>query len=433
MSDPKPPTLKYDAHPAWQPLPPLPAATLQQLGHTVEPQQPTVQPLYSRQDLETLASGKISAVFGPLFAQQDDFVKQVRMPMPPLLLADRVMKLEGEPGSMSRGLICTETDVRDDSWYVHDNHMPIGIMIESGQADLLIISWMGIDFQLKGQRVYRLLGADVVFHGELPKVGDTLNYEIYLDGIAKLGDIYLMFFHYDCRVNGELRITLRHGQAGFFSPEELSGSQGVLWDANTATFTANPRLDPPKVLTTYRRFSSQQLAAFSNGDTYGCFGPGFEAAQHLRYAPRIAADRMRLIDEVTDFDPNGGPAGRGYLRATLAISPDDWFFKAHFKNDPCMPGTLMFQGGVHAISFYLAALGYTLDKDGWYFGPLSDEEIASRCRGECHPASQQVVYEIFVDEIIAGPYPTVIVDLLCSVDGLKALHAHRLGIRLLPQ
>ena len=47
------------------------------------------------------------------------------------------------------------------------------------------------------------------------------------------------------------------------------------------------------------------------------------------------------------------PAG-GYLRARTPVTPDDWYFDGHFKNDPCMPGTLMFEGCFQALSVYPA-------------------------------------------------------------------------------
>ena len=40
------------------------------------------------------------------------------------------------------------------------------------------------------------------------------------------------------------------------------------------------------------------------------------------------------------------------------------------------------------------------------------------------------MYEIFVAEVHDGPEPTLIADLLCTVDGVKAFHAERLGLRL---
>ena len=143
-------------------------------------------PSFTRQQLEILAGGQISSVFGSLFEQQDQYEVQVRMPQPPLLLCDRVMGIEGEAGSMGTGTVWTETDVHQDSWYLHRGRMPPGIFIESGQADLLLISWLGIDFHNKGDRAYRLLGCELVFHGELPQPGDTLQYEIKVDGHATL-------------------------------------------------------------------------------------------------------------------------------------------------------------------------------------------------------------------------------------------------------
>ena len=101
-----------------------------------------------RRQLEFLAQGKISQIFGPLFEQQDGYARQVRMPMPPLLLVDRVTGIAGEPGSMGAGSIWTETDIVADAWYLHDGRVPPGIVIEAGQADLLLISWLGADFHI---------------------------------------------------------------------------------------------------------------------------------------------------------------------------------------------------------------------------------------------------------------------------------------------
>ena len=44
------------------------------------------------------------------------------------------------------------------------------------------------------------------------------------------GPIRLFFFEYDCHVGDALLLTVRNGQAGFFTDDELSNSGGVLWD-----------------------------------------------------------------------------------------------------------------------------------------------------------------------------------------------------------
>ena len=155
------------------------------------------------------------------------------MPEPPLLLADRVVRLEAEPLSLGTGTVWTETDIAPGAWYLHDNRMPAGIMIEAGQADLLLVSWLGVDALNRGERVYRLLGCELTYHGGLPVAGETLRYEIGVDGHAQQGAVRLFFFHSTCTVAGIPRLTVRDGQAGFFTDEELAGSAGVLWDPAT--------------------------------------------------------------------------------------------------------------------------------------------------------------------------------------------------------
>jgi 3-hydroxymyristoyl/3-hydroxydecanoyl-(acyl carrier protein) dehydratase len=71
---------------------------------------------------------------------------------------------------------------------------------------------------------------------------------------------------------------------------------------------------------------------------------------------------MQFLHQVTELNHQGGPWGRGYLRAETPVTPNDWFFKGHFKNDPCMPGTLMFEGCLQAMAIYLASLGYTIER-----------------------------------------------------------------------
>ncbi len=401
------------------------------LASTIGPHRPA-GPRFNRQQLEVHSDGRISELFGPAFAGQDQHLRQVRMPRPPLLLADRVSGLRAEPDSMGKGVIWTETDVGWDHDYLHVGHLPAGILIESGQADLMLISYLGVDRLNKGERVYRLLGCELTYHGDLPAAGDTLRFEIELDGHAAQGDVRLMFFHYDCW-NGERRqLSVRAGQAGFFTDAELAGSAGCLWSPELQEVVANPRLDAPAVASVPARLERHHLEALTANDGYGCFGAGFEYLQTHTRTPGLQGGRMLLLDRVTEVDSIGGPWGRGYLRAELDIDPQQWFFDGHFKNDPCMPGTLMFEGCLQAMAVYLAAQGHTLERDGWRFQPVPELPYQLQCRGQVTPRSRLLVTEVFVEEIIAGPMPTVYADLLCTVDGLKAFHARRVALQLVP-
>jgi 3-hydroxymyristoyl/3-hydroxydecanoyl-(acyl carrier protein) dehydratase len=389
-------------------------------------------PAFDRAQLEYLAEGRVSALLGPQFAALDDRRRQTRLPTPPMLLVDRVLGIDAVPASMATGTIWTETDVALDSWYLDGTgRMPPGLMVEAGQADLLLIGWLGVDLLGHGDRAYRLLGCELTYHGSPAAAGDTLRYEIKIDGHAEHAGVRLFSFHYDCYIAGELRMTVRNGQAGFFTDEELARTEGLQWDPGLRPQDGQPPVTPIAALDSHQ-FDNTALQAFAEGRPADCFGTGWTKTRaHVR-TPRISQRQMLLLDTVTDVDFRGGPWGHGYLRAETAVRPDDWFFAGHFKNDPCMPGTLMLEGGLQAMAFHLAALGLTIDRDGWRFEPVPGEPCVLRCRGQVSPSSHRIVYEIFVSEITLDPYPTIYADVLGTVDGVRAFHARRAGLRLVP-
>ncbi|MFD6277097.1 beta-ketoacyl synthase N-terminal-like domain-containing protein [Streptomyces sp. NPDC060209] len=401
---------------------------------------PSPVTVFDRAQLEHLAAQPVSTLFGPRFAEQDAYELQTRMPGPPMLLADRVTGIEAVPAALAElgaehatGTIRTETDVRLDSWYIDSTgRMPAGLMIEAGQADLLLISWLGVDLLNRGDRAYRLLGCELTYHGSPPQAGETLRYEIHIDGHAQHDGVRLFFFHYDCYVGDELRLSVRDGQAGFFTKAELDGTDGVGWDPATSSPAPDVPQDAPAVHCARSSFTAEQVLAFAAGRPADCFGPDWDITRSHVRSPRPDGGRLLLLREVTDFDPAGGPWGRGYLRAETPVSPDDWFFEGHFKNDPCMPGTLMLQAGLQAMAFYLAALGFTAARDGWRFEPATERPFTAHCRGQATPASRRVVYEVFVHGVSAGPEPTLYADILGTVDGVKAFHGRNVALRLVP-
>jgi acyl transferase domain-containing protein/3-hydroxymyristoyl/3-hydroxydecanoyl-(acyl carrier protein) dehydratase len=385
-----------------------------------------------RAQLEAHASGRVSDAFGPAFRDHDDLVVRVRMPEPPLLLADRVIGMDAEPGSMGSGIVWTETDVGRDAWYLHQGRVSPGILIEAGQADMLLISYLGIDRLNRGERAYRLLGCELMYHDRLPLGGDQLSYEIHVGGHTQHENVRLFFFDSDAYARGRRRLSVRHGQAGFFTADELANARGVLWRPEQEEPTPGGRCDPPAFPIGRRSFDRAAVRAFAEGRPHECFGPELVRTRTHTRTPRIPSGRMQLVDEVTAFDPKGGPWGRGYLRAVLHLEPDTWFFPGHFTNDPCMPGTLMIDACMQAMAFYLTALGYTTTRDGWVFEPTPEETMRVVCRGQVVPTSKELVCELFVDEVIDGPEPTLRAAVLGTVDGQPALHCPRLSVQLRP-
>jgi 3-hydroxymyristoyl/3-hydroxydecanoyl-(acyl carrier protein) dehydratase len=245
-----------------------------------------------------------------------------------------------------------------------------------------------------------------------------------------------MFFHYDCHVGDRSQLSVREGQAGFFTNEELADSAGCLWTAEEQEVVEDARLDSPTVDEVPRAMDAAMLHEFSRRGA-AAFGDLFGVALAHTRSPAVQGGDMLLLDRVTSIDPTGGPWGRGYLRGEFTLDrarlPEEhWFYDGHFKNDPCMPGTLMFEGCLQAMSIYLAAMGYTLRRDGWRFQPKPETPFPLSCRGQATPTSKLLTYEIFVEEMHDGPIPTLFADVLCTVDGLKAFHGRRIALELVP-
>ncbi len=389
-------------------------------------------PLFGRAELERHAEGRVAEVFGPRFAGSHGHHRRIRLPKPPVLLVDRVVALDAEPVSMAGGVIRTQTDVRAGGWYLDPTgRVAPALLAEFGQGGILLLSWLGVDFRTGGQQVYRMLDCEITHHASPPGAGDTVDFETTVEEIAEHGGVLLASFRADCRVNGAPRLTMRHARAGFFAPDELGGGAGIAWRPEDEPPPPGP-LDPPLRRAPRSAFDPSRVRALLEGRPADCFGDEWDQTRSHVRTPRIAGGRLRALDEVTALDWTGGPWGRGHLRAESPIAPDEWYFAAHFEDDPCMPGSLMLQGCHQALAFYLSATGCTVERDGWRFEPVPDRPVRLTCRAQATPRNRRLVYDVFVRELSTGPRPSLVADVVCSVDGVGALHARGLAVRLVP-
>jgi 3-hydroxymyristoyl/3-hydroxydecanoyl-(acyl carrier protein) dehydratase len=389
-------------------------------------------PKLNRRELEEIATMKrsIASVFGPLFERQKNHRYQLRLPAPPMTIVDRVTGIEGEPGSVAPGRLWSETDVTADCWWLDPaGYMSTFALCESGQANMLLASWLGMDLLHEGLHRYRLIDLDHCLNGPVPAVGETVAVELILERAATVGGIRLFFFSVNVRVGDDLR-SLTRFTAGLFTEEQLALPGEIRGPKVLEGVTPQGPLDLKPEFVAARSFSREAMQALAEGRLFECFGAGFERlAAHVR-TPRAALKALSLLDEVQVFDPLGGPWKRGYLRATQRISADEWYFQAHLPGDPCLPGFLLSEAAVQAMSFYMTALGMTLRRDGWRFEILRNHRLACKFRGQVTPCDATLVHEIFVESIAEGPEPRIIADVVSSIDGRVIFQSRRAGISL---
>ncbi len=378
------------------------------------------------------ARGSIGKVLGAAFAHVDAYPTRVRLPDEPLMLADRIVSVSGEPNSMRAGSCVTEHDVKDGAWYLDGGRIPTCIAVEAGQSDLFLSGYLGIDSKTKGLAVYRLLDAQVTFHDHLPRPGSTIRYDIAIDGFGQHEDIWLFFFRFDSTVDGQPLLTMRKGCAGFFTQAELAKGRGiVLTDAEKAPAPGKVPADwkPPVEFAEKISLSDGQLARLRSGDLAAAFGPRFE----LAFAPEtLPSGRMKLVDRILELDPKGGRFGLGLAVGEADIHPDDWHLICHFKDDNVMPGTLMYECCLHTLRVFLMRLGWVGAKGEVAHEPVPGVTSRLKCRGQVLASTKKARYELHLKELgyLADGTPFCLADAFMYSDAKNIVQIVDMSVRL---
>ncbi|MCY0954259.1 beta-ketoacyl synthase N-terminal-like domain-containing protein [Streptomyces sp. H27-S2] len=390
--------------------------------------------VWDEHDLLEFATGKIGNVFGPRFAEIDGYRRRVRLPAPPYHFATRVTALEAEPGEFKPSFIRTEYDVPVDAWYAVDGQVPPAVTIEAGQCDLLLISYLGADFTNRGDRVYRLLDSSLSFVGDLPRVGQTLRYDIWIDQFVQQGDTLLFFFHYDCYADGELILKLDNACAGFFTDEELESSSGILQakvrpPVGDGTFSGSSAFKP-LARTDRTSLTAGDLARLGEGRIAEVFGPGHRQPDGCNTSLRLPTEQLRMADEITLLDRKGGPAGLGRIEAVKHLVPDGWYFTSHFPDDPVLAGSLVAEGAVQLLEVYALSLGLHLCFPDARFQPVRGLSTDVKVRGQITPDTEKIEYRIDITSLTLLPRPAITADVIVLRDGKASISVTGLGIRL---
>jgi len=374
------------------------------------------------------AQGNITGVLGSMYSEIDTYPTRVRLPDEPLMLVDRILAIEGEPCSMGAGRIITEHDVLPGAWYLDHGRIPTCIAVESGQADLFLSGFLGIDHKTKGLAVYRLLDAEVTFFRSLPVAGEIIYYDIRIDRFFRHNDTYLFRFWYDATVNGEPFMAMREGCAGFFTEEALAAGKGIAISAN-AIKNEEVISVPPLLPMIEESFTDDQLDALRSGDLAACFGARF-ANLPISDPATLPGGKMRLVHRVPLLEPEGGPSGLGRILGEADIHPDDWFLTCHFVDDQVMPGTLMYECCLHTLRIFLYRMGWVGEKANVAFEPVPGVTGKLRCRGQVTAATKKVTYEVLIRERGYRPEPYTIVDAYMYADGKNVVEIKSMSLRM---
>ena len=395
--------------------------------------------IWNYHDLVEYAEGDIAKVFGNEYAAIDNYARRVRLPTSDYLLVSRVTKLDAAINEFKPSKMTTEYDIPVDAPYLVNGQIPWAVAVESGQCDLMLISYLGIDFENQGERVYRLLDCTLTFLGDLPRGGDTLRYDISINNFARNGDTLLFFFSYECFVGDNMILKMDGGCAGFFTDQELADGKGVirtedevktrqlaLSNQNKPKF--NPLLHCPQT-----QFNYQQIQHLLHGDIASCFGGahGHHQTVHGEQSGlSFASQKFLMIEQINQLDVHGGAWGLGFVEGEKQLAPDHWYFPCHFKDDQVMAGSLMAEGCGQLLQFFMLHIGMHTQSQRGRFQPLKDAAQKVRCRGQVLPQHGTLTYRMEVTEIGMQPQPYAKANIDILLNGKVVVDFQNLGVMI---
>lgn len=332
-----------------------------------------------RLDYQTMlacAIGRPSRAFGKLVERFDGPMRMPRLPGPPYLFLSRITRLQGEAGQMQVGsVIDCVYDFTPGLWFEDDdstNQMPFAVLLETGlQPCGWLAVYSGCGLTSPDELFFRNLDGRATVYGELVPGDRRLTTRVRLTGVSEAGGIILTEFEVESHVEGRPILKMNTG-FGHFSGSSLAAQVGL----------PGPDEESSAAAAMFPMDLTSRPSRFFDGSA------------------RLPAGDLLMIDRITAFWPEGGKSKLGRVRAEKDVNPSEWFFKAHFFQDPVMPGSL----GVAALLQLLQFLMLQRNDDSRFRSPrfqpvASEREIVWKYRGQVTPDCKCVGLEVEITSI----------------------------------
>ena len=303
--------------------------------------------LYDSASILAFAIGKPSEAFGEPYRVFDAERTIARLPGPPYKFLDRITAVDAEPWVLKAGgSIEAEYDIPADEWYFEANRqreMPFAVLLEIAlQPCGWFAAYMGSALTSDVDLSFRNLGGTATLHRPVTPHSGTLTTAVKVTNISSSGGMIIQHFDFHVRAGAD---SVYEGNTyfGFFSKAALANQVGVR-DASL-----------------YSPSSEEEAAAVA-----------FTFPEEKPFPD----ERLRMLDAVDLFVADGGDAGLGFIRGSKTVRPEEWFFEAHFFQDPVWPGSL----GLEAFLQLLKVVA----KERWGATAVETSGFRSMALGSTH-------------------------------------------------
>ncbi|BBO73630.1 type I polyketide synthase [Desulfosarcina widdelii] len=380
----------------------------------------TAAPLYDRAAILAFATGNPSDAFGEPYRVFDQQRKIARLPGPPYCFMDRVVAVEPEPWKLTPGgWVTAQYDLSPNEWYFAADRsgvMPFCVLLEIAlQPCGWLAAFAGSALRSQRDLKFRNLGGSAVLHRQVTPDTGQMTMRCRMTKVSEAADMIIENFDFEVH-DGSGPVYTGDTYFGFFSAEALAQQKGM-------------GAGDPMV---------QALAPFSGearGETSLNIEPPITPDESAVMS--LSVDRLELpgkallmVDDIAaHFDVETDEAK--YIRGTKQVDPEEWFFKAHFYQDPVCPGSLGLESFIQLMK--TAAMKRWPELiDTHRFRMQEGSRHTWTYRGQIVPTNKTIAVEARIACVADSPTPLIRADGLLSVDGLPIYKMENFELALVP-
>ncbi len=375
--------------------------------------------VFERSHILEIAVGSPSKAFGQRYIpfDRDRFI--ARLPGPPFMFIDRVTRTDPEPWVVKPdGWIEAEFDVSPDAWFFRAEGAsvaPLSIIVEVAlQPCGWLAAYMGSALKSEKDLRFRNLGGQATLFREFSSSFGTVLIKTRLTNAAEAGEMIIEHFDFEVRHLNQ-KIYVGSTNFGFFTLEALAVQEGIRDADKQAYIPTRAELEQGRT----HEFRDLPPLSPQDADTVPNGGLNWPAKA------------IRMIDRIETYIPEGGPYGLGFVRGTKRVDPREWFFDAHFYQDPVLPGSLGIESFIQLLK-YMARQRWPHLVDSHRFGLLTGKPHNWTYRGQILPKNHLITVEAVITEVLEVPNPAITAEGYLKVDGLYIYKMENFGIVLLP-
>ncbi len=377
--------------------------------------------LYDRESILAFAVGNPSAAFGEPYRIFDSERTIARLPGPPYCFMDRVIQVAPPAWELTPdGWITAQYDVPPSEWYFGADAsgvMPFCVLLEIAlQPCGWLAAYAGSALHSQQDLKFRNLGGSAILHRQVFPDSGTLTMRCRLTKVSEAAEMIIENFDFEVWA-GDEPVYTGDTYFGFFSASALGQQKGL-------------GAGDPVV----KAMASHAGQPTDGGDLEVVPPLAPEDAQGQSPVVdrlRLPAKALLMVDRIDALVPDGGPAGLGYIRGIKRVDPDEWFFKAHFYQDPVCPGSLGLESFLQLMKIMAMRRWPHLIRSHQFRMAVNSRHTWGY-RGQIIQKNKDVVVEAIITHVEDEPSLMIRADGLLSVDGLPIYTMQNFELALVP-